>query len=287
MEKFKNKVAVITGAASGIGRGIAERCVQEGIKVVLADVEEAALMQTKLELESMGADVLAVVTDVSKAEDVEHLAQKTLKTFKTVHLLFNNAGVAGGSWLWESTLADWEWVLGVNLWGVIHSLRFFVPIMLEQDVDCHIVNTSSLSGLTSYPSSGIYKVTKHAVVTMSETLYHELNQIDAKVQVSVLCPAGVHTRIGESERNRPEGTSDRSMVSGSHPNDTELGKKFWQRIWDEALEPKQIAEFVFKAIRDEQFYILTHPEYNEGIRVRFEDILKGRNPTNAYKVLGS
>jgi short-subunit dehydrogenase len=156
--------------------------------------------------------------------------------------------------------------------------------MLEQDADCHIVNTASLAGLISLPGSGIYSVTKHGVVTMSEILYHELNQIEAKVQVSVLCPAGVSTRIGESSRNRPEDTSDTSQVFGSGPSDSELGEKWWQRIWEEALEPKQVAESVFNAIRNERFYILTHPEYNETIRVRLEDILDGRNPTNPYTV---
>ncbi len=160
-------------------------------------------MQTKRDLESTGVEVLAIVTDVSQSEDIERLAHKTLDTFGAVHLLFNNAGVAGESWLWESTVADWEWVLGVNLWGVIHGLRVFVPLMLEQDVDCHIVNTASLVGLISHPGGGIYKATKHAVVTMSETLYHELNQIEAKVQISVLCPALVRTHIGEAARNRP------------------------------------------------------------------------------------
>jgi len=284
MKEFKDKVAVVTGAASGIGRGIAERCVQEGMKVVLADIEETALMDTKRDLVRMGAEVLAVVTDVSKSEAVAHLAQTTLDTFGAVHLLFNNAGVASGNWLWEHTIADWEWVFGVNLWGVIHGLRTFVPIMLEQDVECHVVNTSSLCGMTSLPGAGIYSATKHAVLTISETLYHELHQIDAKVQVSVLYPAGVHTRIGESIRNRPESTPDTAQVPDSRPQDSELGQQWWQRVWEEAIEPKQLSDFVFKAIRDERFYILTHPEYNETIRVRHEDILKGRNPTNPYSV---
>ena len=231
-----------------------------------------------------GGNVFTVVTDVSKSEDVERLAQSTLERFGAVHLLFNNAGVAGPDWLWKSTLDQWEWIVGVNLWGVIHGLRVFVPIMLEQDVDCHIVNTASIAGLCSYPGLGIYSVTKHAVVTLSETLYHELNQIDAKVQVSVLCPAGVSTQIGESERNRPEGTSDRSWVSGSSPGDTGPGEEWNQRLWDGSIEPRQVADDVFNAIRDERFYILTHPEHNEAMRVRLEDILEGRNPTNPYTV---
>lgn len=284
MNEFKDKVAVITGAASGIGRGIAERCVREGIKVILADIEESALMQTRRDLETIGGDVAAIVTDVSKSEDVEHLARKTLDSFGAVHLLFNNAGVSSGGSLWKKTLADWEWVLGVNLWGVIYGLRAFLPIMLEQDVDCHIVNTASMMGLVSLPGGGIYSVTKHAVVTISEILYHELKQIDAKVQVSVLCPGGVKTRIGESERNRPEGTSIQPQVSDNDPRDTEAAQKWWKQASEGLLEPRQVAEIVFDAIRNERFYILTHPEYNETIRVRHDDILQGRNPTNPYSV---
>jgi NADP-dependent 3-hydroxy acid dehydrogenase YdfG len=153
MKEFKDKVAVITGAASGIGRAIAFRCAQEGMKVVLTDIEEKALTQTETEMKALGAAVLAVLTDVSKASDLEALAQKTLDAFGAVHLLCNNAGVDAGTSIWESSLADWQWVMGVNLWGVIHGVRVFVPIMLEQDTDSHIVNTASISGLVSIPGS--------------------------------------------------------------------------------------------------------------------------------------
>ena len=175
MKEFKGKVAVITGAASGIGRAIAERCAREGMKVVLADIEEEALSQAEEEMKAEGATVLAALTDVSKAGDVEALAQKTLDTFGAVHLLCNNAGVLPGrDFLWERTLNDWEWVLGVNLWGVIHGTRVFVPVMLEQGTECHIVNTASAAGLLSIPYLGIYNVTKHAVVALTETLHREL-----------------------------------------------------------------------------------------------------------------
>ena len=174
MREFKDKAAVITGAASGIGRAMADRCVQEGMKVVLADVELEALAKTEASMKASGATVLAVRTDVSQARDVEALAQETLEAFGDVHLLCNNAGVGTSAAIWEITIADWEWVIGVNLWGVIHGVRVFVPIMLEQDTECHIVNTASILGLISGPGSGAYKVTKHAVVTLSETLYHEL-----------------------------------------------------------------------------------------------------------------
>ena len=203
MKEFKGKVAVITGAASGIGRALADRCVQEGMKVVLADVEVETLAKTEASLKASGATVLAVQTDVSQARDVAALAQKTLEVFGAVHLLCNNAGVGTEAAIWESTLEEWEWVMGVNLWGVIHGVRTFVPLMLAQDTECHIVNTASMAGLISGPGLGAYKVTKHAVVTLSETLYHELAERGARVKVSVLCPGVVNTRIMESARNRP------------------------------------------------------------------------------------
>ncbi len=178
MQEFRDRVAVITGAASGIGRALAQRCAQEGMKVVLADVEESALIETAAEVRASGAPALAVVTDVSNIRAVEALAQQTLDMFGAVHLLCNNAGVAAGTTIWDSTLADWEWVLAVNLWGVIYGVRVFVPIMLSQDTDCHIVNTASIAGLIAGPGLGVYKVAKHGVVTLSETLYYELARSD-------------------------------------------------------------------------------------------------------------
>jgi NAD(P)-dependent dehydrogenase (short-subunit alcohol dehydrogenase family) len=204
MKDFKDRVAVITGAASGIGWALAEQCAREGMKVVLADVEPEALAKAEASLKAGGASALAVRTDVSRAGDVEALAHKTLEAFGAVHLLCNNAGVATIGCIWESTLADWEWVVGVNLWGVIHGVRAFVPHMLAQDTECHIVNTASMSGLVSMPGSGAYNVTKHGVVTLSETLHREFAERGAKVKVSVLCPGIVNTRILESARNRPK-----------------------------------------------------------------------------------
>src|ERR1051325_4326893 len=204
MREFTGKVAVVTGAASGIGRGLAEACAREGMKVVLADVDESALSQAERELKDAGALVLSVRTDGSRAVDVEALARRTLDAFGAAHLLFNNAGVGAGTTVWESTLEDWQWVLGVNLWGVIHGVRTFVPVMLKQADECHIVNTASMAGLTSGPALGVYKVTKHGVVSLSETLCCELAAMKSKIGVSVLCPAGVNTRVMDSERNRPE-----------------------------------------------------------------------------------
>jgi NAD(P)-dependent dehydrogenase (short-subunit alcohol dehydrogenase family) len=275
MKEFHGKVAVITGAASGIGRALAERCVQEGMRAVLADVEVEALANAEAGLKASGAAVLAVPTDVSRPRDVAALAQKTLEAFGAVHLLCNNAGVGAEAAIWESTLEEWEWVLGVNLWGVIHGVRAFVPLMLAQDTECYIVNTASMAGLISGPGLGAYKVTKHAVVSLSETLHHELAERGARVGVSVLCPGIVNTRIMESARNRP----------GHLPPTAPLGPASGAR-WDAlrqlvpaGMPPMRVADAVFAALRDDQFYILTHPEGKEAVRTRMEDILQGRNPT--------
>jgi NAD(P)-dependent dehydrogenase (short-subunit alcohol dehydrogenase family) len=278
MKEFKGKVAVVTGAASGIGRAIAERCAQEGMNVVLADVEEPALVQTEQELRAGGATVLAVRTDVSKAGDVESLAQKTVDAFGAVHVLFNNAGVVGeGATVWGSTLADWEWVMGVNLWGVIHGIHTFVPLMLKQDAECHIVNTASVAGLTSGPTWGIYMVTKHGVVSLSETLYYELAERGARIKVSVLCPGWVNTRIMDSDRNRP---AELRNEPSSRPMDpkVQVGLQAALQAVQTGLSPQHVAECVFDAIRNDTFYIITPPDLKPGIRQRMEAILEGRNP---------
>ena len=217
MKEFQGKVAVVTGAASGIGRALAERCAKEEMKVVLADIEEQALMQASRDLAAQGAQVLAVPTDVSQAGEVETLARKAFETYSAVHLLFNNAGVGAGKSAWESSLADWEWVLGVNLWGVIHGIHFFVPRMLEQRSEGHIVNTASMAGLTYGPGQSIYKVSKHGVVSLSETLYYELALRGASLKVSVLCPGLVSTNILDAQRNRPARLQDASVEEPLSP----------------------------------------------------------------------
>ena len=280
MKEFQSKVAVVTGAASGIGRALAERCIKEGMKVVLADIEEKALTQASHELDATGANVLPVQTDVSKAEDVAALARQTIDRYGAVHLLFNNAGVGAGTTAWESTLADWEWTLGVNLWGVIHGVRTFVPLMLKQDSEGHVVNTASMAGLISGPGLSIYKVTKHGVVTFSETLYHELTLTGAKIKVSVLCPGWVNTHILDSARNRPAELQNAPGEEVMKPG-TEMMMQFARQAVASGMPPQQVADIVFQAIRDEKFYILTHPEWKGAVRARMEDILEDRNPTNA------
>lgn len=282
MKDFKDKVAVITGAASGIGRAIAERCGQEGMKVVIADVEKGALRQTAKEIKAAGIEVMPVLTDVSKYGDVEKLAKKTLDAYGSVHLLFNNAGVTTGTVIWESTLADWKWLLGVNLWGVIHGIRVFVPIMLKQDTECRIVNTASMAALISYPGRGIYTVTKHAVLALSEKLYHELSWQGAKIKVSVILPGNVKTGIWDADRNRPTALQndprDEKKLSSGYQAMNEMGRL----ALESGIPPGQVADCVFDAIRKDKFYIITHPELKPLLQLRADDILQERNPTNPF-----
>ncbi len=273
MNEFTNKVAVITGAASGIGRALAEGFAREKMKVVLADVEVAALAETEDALRSTGATVLAVPTDAANAESVTNLAEKTMKQFGAVHLLCNNAGVAVGGPIWEASVADWAWVLGVNLWGVIHGIRTFVPLMLQQAEPCHIVNTASVAGLISTPGLGVYNVTKHGVVTLSETLYLELQAAGSQIGVSVLCPGWVKTRIGESERNRPGSTASDQL--------TTFGGSGIAKAIAHGLAPDVVATQVLAAVREDRFYVLTHPDMLPFIEQRHEDIQLGCNPTSA------
>lgn len=277
MKEFKDKVAVITGAAGGIGRGLAERCMREGMKVVLADIEAPALEQTEKDLKAGDGRVLAVRTDVSREEDVERLAGKTEEKFGAVHLLFNNAGVEVRGAVWQQTVSDWRWIMNVNLWGVIHGIRAFVPRMLKQQMECHIVNTASAAALITGPGLGSYRVTKSGVIALSETLYHELKMQKARIGVSVLCPSFVRSRLVEAERNRPAEYKDQENARNLEPYEEEM-IRFFQEKNRNAMEPGEFADRVFKGIREDIFYIQTHPEMNQRIRSRMEDILQARNP---------
>lgn len=282
MKNFKDQVAVITGAANGIGFGIAERCAQEAMKIVLSDIETETLAEAEQKLRAAGADVISVQADVSNAQDVEKLAQKTIDAFGKVNFIFNNAGVSGGKGKsWERTLSDWEWTLGVNLWGVIHGIRTFVPIMLEQDTECHVINTASTAALISMPGDAIYSASKHAVISMSETLHLELEQIDSKVKVAVICPFFVNTNILTSERNRPEAQQSKTEQV---PNAQEgrPADDAWAKALEQGQTPAELANGVFQAIREDKFYIITDPSMKPMAESRMQDIMQERNPTNVF-----
>jgi NAD(P)-dependent dehydrogenase (short-subunit alcohol dehydrogenase family) len=279
VKEFKDKVAVVTGGASGIGWGLAERCASEGMKVVIADIEEPALKQAEKNLKAAGAEVLAVLTDVSRLSDIEALAKKTIDAFGGVHLLFNNAGVQTEKSLsgpvWENTLADWEWLIGVNLRGVIYGVKVFMPIMLRQNTACHIVNTASMAGLLAEPQLVIYSATKAAVIKLSEGLYLQLKQKNSPIGVSVLLPAFVSTRFFEAERNRPADLQNPPEAKKSREQ-AALVRQF-NKV-SPTISPEQTADIVFKAIRKGTFYIFTDPLVQELFRQRAENILRGKNP---------
>lgn len=277
MKDFKGRTAVVTGAASGIGRGLADRFAAEGMNVVIADVEQAALDAAERDMTAAGATVLAVRTDVSNESDVQALAAKTIERFGGVHIVCNNAGVGGGGpqFSWESPLVDWEWVLGVNLWGVIHGVRAFVPLMLKGGDEGHIVNTASVAGLIAGAGGPAYTVSKFGVVGYSESLFHELAMASGgKVKVSVLCPALTATRILESGRNHPAGpmpepdpgTQERAMLD------------MIKGIFAGGMPPSETANIVLDAIKHERFYILTHPEHNGVIQARVKAVVSGGAP---------
>jgi NAD(P)-dependent dehydrogenase (short-subunit alcohol dehydrogenase family) len=270
MQEFKNRVAVVTGAASGIGRAIAEHCAAEGMRVVLADIEQIPLKQAAKAMD--GATVLPYRVDVSDASAMEQMAEAVYSEFGAVHLLFNNAGVApDGKMAWAQALDTWKWVIDVNLYGVIHGLRSFVPRMLAGGEEGHVVNTASVAGLHSGPLISPYYATKHAVVGLSESLYLELTMAKARVSASVLCPAFVKTKIGESGRNQPGG--DATAAAGSNEFAAIV-----RALIDQGVSPESIADKVFDAIKAERFWILTHPEFDAAIRDRVEGMLQGRNP---------
>jgi NAD(P)-dependent dehydrogenase (short-subunit alcohol dehydrogenase family) len=282
----RGDTAVITGAASGFGLELARRCAQRGMNVVLADVQMDALRRAEQELASTDAPLLPQQLDVSNAAAVEAMAQATLQRFGVPHLVFNNAGVGGGGLIWENTLADWNWVLGVNLMGVAHGVRVFTPLMLkaaEADAgyEGHIINTASMAGLVNPPNMGVYNVSKHAVVAMSETLFQDLSLVSDQVHAHVLCPFFVPTNITRSERNRPPELSDpdakptRSQLIGAAMTD--------KAVSGGKISAADVAGFVLDAVRDERFYIFSHPKALGSVQTRLEDVMQQRNPTDPFK----
>ncbi|HXH20862.1 MAG TPA: SDR family NAD(P)-dependent oxidoreductase [Dehalococcoidia bacterium] len=287
MRDFRDKVAVVTGGASGIGKAMAERFAQEGMAVVLADFEREALNAAAAEFRQREQRVLPVWTDVSNEDSVQGLADEVRREFGAVHILCNNAGVVAESDLgmqnprrvWELSMKDWHWTFAVNFWGVVHGIRAFVPDMVARNQDAHIVNTASIAGLTSGAALPIYGASKHAVVRLSEGLYHQLRQMESKVKVSVLCPGGVRTRITSAARNRPE--AFREGAEAPSPEWAARSDEMWsQRA--ATMEPSEVADKVWRAIQDERFYILTHPGSEEGVRRRLEAILADAAPTREY-----
>jgi len=279
MKTFAGRVAVITGAGSGFGREFARIGARLGMRLALADVQPEALAATVAELSGQGAEVFGETTDVARAEDVERLAARTLDAYGGVHLLFNNAGVASGGLAWESSVRDWEWVLGVNLWGVIHGVRVFTPIMLAQGTEAHIVNTASVAGLVNPQLMAAYNVSKHAVVSLSETLYHDLRMVGAPVGVSVLCPAFVATNISASERNRPVG-----MANDAPPTASQAAMKAQldKAVASGRITAEQVAQATFDAVRDDRFYVITHEKMMPSIELRLQDVVQRRNPTDPF-----
>jgi NAD(P)-dependent dehydrogenase (short-subunit alcohol dehydrogenase family) len=277
MKQFAGRVAVVTGAGSGLGRELALRFARAGMKLALADVDEAALAQTEHALKAAGTAVIAVRCDVSDGADVEALAARTLDAFGAVHVVCNNAGIAPLGVVWENTVADWRWTLGVNLWGVIHGVRVFTPILLRQDDEGHVVNTASVAGLIAPPGMGMYNVSKHAVVALTETLHHDLAARGGRVKCSVVCPAYFPSGIAESERARPAALSETRAKTGE---DLERDDKMRRAVRSGRLSAADIANRVFEAVRDERFYVLTHPRILPAVEARMRDILEGRNPGN-------
>lgn len=278
LTEFNGKVAVVTGAASGIGRAMCEKFASLGMRIVMADVEADRLRGSAAQIEATGADVFAVTTDVSQADELSRLAELTLDRFGKVHVVCNNAGVFAGGLTWDAVGSDWEWVLGVNLYGVLHGIRAFVPIMLEQNEPGHVVNTCSMAGLINTPLSGAYNVSKHAALSLTETLYHELRMKDSPVGCSALCPELIRTGIANSDRNRPPhlkrpeeaDTPEMEIVESAIRTSIETG-----------LDPSVMAERVYEGIKQDRFYLLAEEggNWDAACRTRLEDIRLRRNPT--------
>lgn len=286
MDDIRGKVVVVTGAASGIGRALATRAAADGAKVVLADVEESALESAAEELAEAGAEALGVRTDVAVAAEVDALRDAALDAYGAVHVVCNNAGVSAGGLTWEHSLDDWSWVLGVNLWGVIHGVRSFTPLLREQD-EGHIVNTASMAGLTSPPFMAAYNVSKHGVVTLSETMYAELGAEGSAVGVSVLCPGWVNTRIHEADRNRSATAAsteaDPAEAGPEEPDPEEPGlRDMVGSLLASGLDPARVADLVFDAVREKRFYVLTHPDWNPMISGRTDLMVSGQNPGGTF-----
>jgi len=280
---FQGKTAVLTGAGSGFGLECARIGARLGMNLVLVDVQREPLEAAAEEMRAAGVQVLAQRVDVSNRMQMEVLARSVQETFGAPHLVFNNAGVGAGGLVWENSVADWEWVLGVNVWGVIHGVRLFTPMMLEAARANpawrgHIINTASMAGLLTPPNMGIYNVSKHAVVSLTETLYQDLSLVTDQIGASLLCPYFVPTGINHSERNRPENRPAMEQTAS---------QKIGQAMTDKAVSSgkvtaPEVAQKVFDAVAANQFYVFSHPQALGAVQSRMEDVVQGRNPSDPF-----
>jgi NAD(P)-dependent dehydrogenase (short-subunit alcohol dehydrogenase family) len=278
---------VLTGAGSGFGLEMARLGAQMGMNLVLADVQQDALDAAAAEAQALGAQVLAIKVDVSQADQVEALGQATLARFGAPHLVFNNAGVASGGLIWENTAADWAWVFGVNLMGVAHGVRVFTPMMLaaaqaDPAYRGHIVNTASMAGLLNAPNMGVYNASKHAVVSLTETLYQDLALVTDQVSASVLCPYFVPTGISQSHRNRPRNQPGVSM--SAKPTQSQMISQAMsdKAVGSSKVSAVEVAKMMFAAVAAKQFYIYSHPQMLSGVQTRLEDVVQVRNPSDPF-----
>ena len=281
---FKGKTALLTGAGSGFGLECARIGARLGMNLVLVDVQQDALDAATQELQATGVQVLPFRLDVSSASQMEAMGAAVLARFGAPHLVFNNAGVGSGGLIWETSVKDWEWVLGVNVMGVAHGVRIFTPMMLDaarkdKAWQGHIVNTASMAGLLNAPNMGVYNVSKHAVVSLSETLYQDLSLVTDQIGASVLCPFFVPTGISQSQRNRP------TELAVSLPTQSQLiGQAMSQKaVSSGKVSAADVAQLVFDAVASNQFYIYSHPKAIKSVQTRLEDIVQTRNPTDPFE----
>ena len=279
---LEGKVAAITGAASGFGRELARLGAHHRMRLALADVQRDALDVVVNELKRTGAVVISDVVDVAQPAQVQRFAEHAFSAFGNVHLLINNAGVGGGGYLWENTARDWQWVMGVNLMGVVHGVQHFVPRMLESSQrgePGHVVNTASIAGWLAAPLMGVYNVSKHAVVALSETLYHDLKLAQSTIGVSVLCPAFVPTGIAQSYRSRPAELLNANEATASQRTAQTASEK---AVASGKITAQEIARLTFDAVRENRFYVFTHPQILPSLRARFDAVLSGAAPADPY-----
>jgi NAD(P)-dependent dehydrogenase (short-subunit alcohol dehydrogenase family) len=288
MKDFAGKVAVVTGAASGMGLAFATRFAQEGMKVVLADIEAEPLAMAEAAIKAKGGTALAIRTDLLHEKDIKRLADTAFATYGNVHILCNNAGVAGGTaadGVWNIPMEDWNWILGVNFSGVLHGIRHFVPRMLANGEEGHIVNTASVAGLTTGATGGPYAISKHGVVALSEILYKDLKVRNAKLSASVLCPGWVNTNIIDSVRNRPEELTPTGAPALQTTPQMEMRREAVRAFIKNGIQPEDVAGRVFDAIKSDTFYIIpAQPNIEQAVETRLDDIRLRRNPTIASLV---